>query len=452
MVNMGLYQYAMDAGNNSINISPSIIKTYFQGRVALSMFTNYTYRFDLKYGSLNINPRVETYVYKDWYVLLGGTYNYTQQTYEEFNSHNSFYYIEFSIKKRWGKYDYNKWKKDLRRLKIQLYKDANANGNMDNYEEGISNVKVRLQLTNTADQQVRENFPVDITLMSNDKGIVTFNRIPKGFYKITVIPLTDLQEYFYINKSSEHIELNKNSTFSIAFQKASKITGVINLKRQKFKDTEAKVNLANIKVTAFNKLGDSYSTFTTKDGKFIIFAPGNNFYTLRIKNVFGKNYRILKNDIQIQLVDTVSTPITFVVSEQNRKIKFKKATPTSTERDKPQLQKIKVLPGKIYENTNNKSVDKHAVPEFNMPNMSVEINDIIPDKYYITAGDFNTFEDAKKTMYILNENGVKSYIGVWGDPKTYYVYLGYTNLRVKAKQMIINYKRVEMRPLTIIKF
>lgn len=65
MVNMGLYQYALDAGNHSVSVSPYILKSYFSGRVSLSMFTNYTYRFDLDYASLNINPKVETYVFKN---------------------------------------------------------------------------------------------------------------------------------------------------------------------------------------------------------------------------------------------------------------------------------------------------------------------------------------------------------------------------------------------------
>ena len=147
MVNNGLYQYAMDAGNNSINISPYLTRTYLQTRIAVSLFTNYTYRFDLEYGSLNINPKIEAYIYKDWYAVIGGTYNYTQQRYDKYDSQKSFYYLEFSIKKRWGKKDYNKWQKDLRRVQVHLFKDSNANGKMDNYEEGIINAKVRLQIT-----------------------------------------------------------------------------------------------------------------------------------------------------------------------------------------------------------------------------------------------------------------------------------------------------------------
>lgn len=452
MVNMGLYQYAMDAGSNSFNISPYAIKTYLDGRIAMSLFSNYTYRFDLKYGSLNINPKVETYIFKDWYVVLGGTYNYTKQTYQEFDFKNSFYYFEFSVKKRWGKSDYNKWKKNLRRLKIQLFKDENANGKMDNYEEGISNVKVRIQLTNTADQTVINNFPVDITLMSNDKGIVTFNRIPKGFYKVTIIPLSDLQEYFYINKSSEQVELNKNSVFSIPFQKASKISGEIIIKRQKFKESEKTIDLSNIKVTAYNNMGNSYSTFTTNGGEFVIYAPGNHNYTLRIKNVFGKNFRIKQNDMKLLLSDTTNTYIVFEVTEQNRKIKFKKASPTNTKPETPKLQKIKVLPGKIYKNTNTKAADKDAIPDFNIPDMAIEVLEMISPKYYIIAGKENNFKDAKTLMHILNEQGTKSYIGVSSKPDVYYVYTDYFSSKDKAKQKLNTYKKNEIRPLTIIKF
>ncbi len=452
MVNTGLYQHALDAGNNSINISPYVMKKYFKDRMSLTMFTNYTYRFDLEYGSLNINPKVETYVFKNWYAVVGGTYNFTHQTYEEYDSQNSFYYLEFSIKKRWGKSDYNKWQKDLRRLKIKLFKDANSDGIMDKNEEGVSNTKVRIQITNMAKQTARNNFPVDITLMTNDKGIVTFNRIPMGFYKVTIIPLSDLQEYFYVDNSSEHVEVNKNSELIIPFQKASKITGTINLKRQKFKDTEKRVDLANIKVTAYNNKGNSYSTFTTKDGKFVIFAPGNHAYTLRIKNVFGNNYRILKNDIRILLTDTTNTPMLFEVVEQNRKIKFKKATQASKDSDSPKLQKIKVLPGKIYDNSENKTVDKNAIPEFNTPDIPIEIHSIISGKYYIVAGHFKEFENAKKLMHILYEQGLKSYIGTIGDPETYYVYIQYFDSRFDALQKLNSLKKMEIKPITIIKF
>jgi hypothetical protein len=451
MVNTGLYQYALDAGNNSINISPYMIKNYFSGRVGVSMFTNYTHRFDMKFGSLNINPRIETYLFRDWYVVTGGTYNYTHQVYSEFDSRRSFYYLELSVKKRWGRSEYDSWKKNLRRLKIQLFKDKNGNGKFDRNEEGIPNVKISIKLVNTAGKGAREHFPVDITLMSNEKGIVTFSRIPKGFYNATIIPLTNLKQYFYIDSNTEQIELNKNTALVIPFQKANKIVGNIDLKRKKFTSgTEATIDLANVKVTAYNKLGDSYSSFTLKDGSFTIYAPGNHIYHIRIKNVFGKEFRVLNNDYQLMLVDTASTPVVFKVVEQNRKINFRKVSPKSP--DKPTLQKIKVLPGKVYENPDNKPVDKNAIPDFKIPEMQIIVNEMINNMFYLIAERAHNFVEAEKIIKILREQGVNSFIGVSEGSETYFIYVDLAHTRTEAKAILAGYKTAMLRPITIIKY
>lgn len=451
MVNMGLYQYAMDAGNNSISVSPYMLKTFFSGRVAVSLFTNYTYRFDLKYGSLNINPKVETYVFKDWYAVVGGTYNHTRQSYAEFDSKSSFHYLEFSIKKKWGRSDYYKWRKDLRRLKIQLFKDGNGNGKKDRGEGGIANVKVRIQLVNTADADARDNFPVDITLMSNDKGIVTFTRIPKGFYKVTIVPTTDLKEYFYVNNTTDIIELNRNQVVNIPFQKANKIIGKVELKRHRFiTEKDERIGLSNIKITAYNNKGDSYSTFTRSDGSFTVFAPGNHVYYVRMKNVFGNEFTILNNDARRALDDSVSVPIVIRVVEKSRKVKFKKAGKKS--KDGPDLQKIKVLPGKIYKNSSEEKVDIRSLPDFDMSVAEEQVVGMEAGKFYICAGVYNSYIDARKTMDILKEQGLTSRIGATEDNSTYYVIVDSGNSRKEINEKLKNFTRVGIKPVEIIHF
>ena len=133
MVNSGIYQFAIDASNNSMNISPYAIKQVFKGRLSISLFANIAYRFDLKYGSVNINPKIEAYLFKDWYAVASGTYSYINQQFKGSNISANYYYTEFSIKKRWGKSDYKKWQKDLRRVKIVFFKDNNGNGVKDEY-------------------------------------------------------------------------------------------------------------------------------------------------------------------------------------------------------------------------------------------------------------------------------------------------------------------------------
>ena len=210
--------------------------------------------------------------------------------------------------------------------------------------------------------------------------------------------------------------------------------------------------MANIKITAYNKLGNSYSTFTHKDGSFVIYAPGNHVYQVRMKNVFGKGFRILRNDIQLLLVDAIADPVVFDIVEQNRKINFKKATPSDEATDSKALQKIKVLPGTIYNNSDREPVVKDGIPTFKISNMSLEINKMIQGRYYIIVGHIYNFTDAEKLMKILHEQGTKSYLGVSEVPDSYYVYLECTNTRAEARIKINSYKDTEMRPVKIIQF
>ena len=72
--------------------------------------------------------------------------------------------------------------------------------------------------------------------------------------------------------------------------------------RQKFiKKGEESLDLTNIKITAYNKQGNSYSSFTLSDGSFTIFVPRNNTYYVRMGNVFGPGYKIMQNDINITI-------------------------------------------------------------------------------------------------------------------------------------------------------
>ena len=453
MVNMGLYQYALDVGNNSINFAPYLIKSYFKNWLHVSLFTNLSYKFDLQYGSVNINPKIETYLYKDWYASVGGNYTYTTQSYSDFTTHGSFYYLEFSIKKKWGIRKYDRWKNDVRRLKIQLFQDENGNGIMDNNEQRISNVKVRLQLRNAVDQTKRGNIPVDITLLSNKKGFVTFNQIPQGFYQLSIIPMTDMQQYFYINKSAEDVELIKNTFIKIPFEKAARIAGHVEVKRQRIsKDGDKKIDLANVKITAFNNTGDSYSSFTLPDGSFVIFAPGHHVYHLRIQNVFGKRYRVVKNDIVIDLADTTSPEVIFKVAEMARKIKFKKANPVSTNPTAPKLQKIKVLPGKIYHDGKERTFDKNQVPDFNLPQQQLEVHQLVLAKYYIMADQVTDMASARRVVKILREQGLNPKVGTSAGQNSYFIYLDYFDTRSEAKQQVKNYSAEVKATLNVVKY
>jgi hypothetical protein len=455
MVNSGLYQFAGDANNHSITVGPSLNSTYFKERVNVNIFANYIYRFDLQYTSFNINPKVEIYVYKDWYVIASGTYHYTKQYFPEFKKENSYTYFEFSIKKRWGKSDATKWQKDTRRLKIVLFKDDNGNGVKDDLEQGMPNVKTRLKLTNTDSPSASQQFPVDIILLTNSAGAVNYNRIPKGFYELTITPLDDVKEYFYVDRSAENLEVTKNATYYIPFQKANKITGNILVQRQKFiKAGEESIDLTNIKVTAYNKQGNSYSSFTLEDGSFTIFLPGNNTYYVRMGNVFGPGFKIMQNDIKITVPDSTNNQVVFNVNEINRQVKFKEAKPKPAIADSLQKEplKIKILHGKFYENSSEEAVDKNALPEFKIKEAPVAEQNIIPGNYYIVVAIDSNRTESVKIKRILDENGISSNLGYNEADGKYYIYTNYYPNKSDAKLELERIQSVILPEAQMIKF
>ena len=435
MVNSGLYQYPGDVKNHSIAAGPSLMSTYFHDRVLLNLFSNFQYRFDLKYASFNFNPKIETYLFKDWYFVVSGTYHYSHQDYSDYIARNSYTYAEFSIKKRWGKNEFNRWQKDTRRLKIVLFKDDNGNGIRDYGEQGVPFVKTRLILTNSSSPKISAQFPVDIVLLSNEEGVVTFNRLPIGFYDLIIYPLTDMKEYFYVDRGAEKLELIKSSVYFIPFQKATKITGRINVKRQQFiKQGQEEMDLKNIKITAYNKKGNSYSSFTLEDGSFTIFLPGNTEYYVRMPNVFGENFRILNNDLILNVNDTSRNEVVFKVVESSRQIVFKKAQPVQQDTTRPAPLKIKVLHGKLYENPALDTVDINAPPEFHISVAPPQEQIMQTGNYYIVVGGLMDREEAVKLHRILTENGVNAYLGLDEPSGKYYVFTNYYKTETESKK------------------
>lgn len=453
MVNTGLYQFAQDVLNHSINVSPNIMKSFMKKRIEFNLFSNFIYRFDLKYGSININPRLEAFLIRDWYVMLSGTYHFTMQQYPDYQLRNSYFYLEFSIKKRWGKSDYNKWQKDTRQLRIVLFKDDNGNNIKETNEQGVPYVKTRLILTNTDNPGISSQFPVDITLLSNEKGMVTYNRLPKGFYDLSIIPLSDVREYFYVNRSIEKVQLSKNDVVYIPFQKATKITGKLVVERQKYikKGTE-RLELQNIRITAYTNEENSYSSFTLEDGTFTIYVPGNNTYYLRMGNVFGSGFKILKNDIAIIVTDKASEEVVFNIVEISRQIKFKetKTAPADTTQQEP--LKIKILQGKFYENSSRVPADKDAVPEFNIKEAPVPEEQIIADHFYVVIGIDSSRTESVKLVRVVEENGIKARLGFNGADGKYYVFTLMCQNKGEARVEIDRLRQVGLNEAEIIKF
>jgi hypothetical protein len=453
MVNNGLYQFSGDVDNHSITVGPTIMTNFFNERLNFNLFASYIYRFDLKYSSFNVNPKIEAYIVRDWYLVASGTYHYTRQEYPDVVTSNDYTYFEMSIRKRFGKSDMNKWQKDTRRLRVVMFKDDNGNGVKDDNEQGLPFIKTRLKLTNSDNPNFSKDFPVDIILLSNSAGTVNYNRLPKGFYELTITPLSDVREYFYVDRSAEKLELTKSRTVYIPFQKANKISGKIVVQRGKFiKAGQETIDLKNIKVTAYSRQGNSYSSFTLDDGSFNIFVPEDNSYYIRIGNVFGSSFKIVQNDILVNVTDSTNSPVVFNVNEITRQVKFKEAKPAKPDTLQPEPLKIKVLHGKFYENSPEEAVDPNALPHFDIPEAPVQEVNIIPGSYYVVISVDTTRTNAVKFKKIADENGLETTLGYYETDGRYYVYTMSCQSKGEAKEELGRLKLAGYLEAEIIKF
>lgn len=450
MANYGLYQYATDNTRDALNITPVIMRNYWNERIKLSLFTNLIYRFDLEYGTININPRIECYLGANWIATAGGTYSYTRHQYLAQPFGHSHYYLEFAIKKNWGRNEGQKWRKEQKRIRIQLFKDENGNGLKDRNESGVPNVKVRIRLTNSADMQAYEGMPVDIALVSNDKGFVSFNNLPPGFYEVYVTPLEATTAYFHIGGGVEKIELNKNQMVYIPFQKANRMYGAIDLKRQRFiKSDEKVIQLGNIKVTAYNNAGDSYSAFTDSEGNFVLFVPGSQVYHVRINNVFGNNFRIKNNDIRVTMPDMAGKPIRFEVVENNRPINFRKLEKPAIDSTEISLQKIKVLKGSIAHIEPDKA-DSVSSTDQQKPQPAVMV--LQQEDFYVVINEAKSIAEAVRLRTVYSEQGISASFGYDDARRIYYIYSGRFASRGDARDEIRRMLKFGIRDARIVRY
>lgn len=447
--NYGLYQFVIDNVWNGLSVSPYLMLSFWDDRVRFNMFSNLVYRFDQNYGRISVNPNLECYLGRNWYAVANGNYNYTRQEYATNHFGRSYYYLEFALKKNWGRSKDEKWKNDLKDLRIQLFKDENGNGVKERTENGVSDVKVRIRLVNSDKQQDPKLLPVDITLVTNNAGLVHFSNIPKGFYEMEISPLGSMMEYFYIGQQVQRIEVFHGQMVQVPFQKANKLEGYISLDRQRFiKDSESNISLSNIKVTAYNNLGNSYSAFTDSEGRFKIFVPGTHVYYLRINNIFGSAFTVIDNDISVQTPVSDGHRIVFKVIEHQRRINFKRVSTPEPDSAEYRIQRIRMLSGHFAQPESEVAVEDETKADLHQP----EQKTAIVEMYYVVLAESKQMRDAMRHREKYTGQGINTAFVYDQIKKVYYVYSQSFTSREEAQISLRDLEKKGVRNMKIVRY
>ncbi len=302
-----------------IHIIPSFSKFIYKDAVELR--SGISYSSDIINGTANTNLTGQLY----WHLNRNWTLNtllvYTIQSRtnaQEIIEKYQNYYFELGVKKE---FDIKQPRIKYYDVHLNFFKDFNGNFVRENNEQGIKNILIRLSKIRS---DVEGFIPSDIysaELMSNNQGVVYIENIPEGIYKFEYNPVGNEAGTFSKAMENNEIHINKSGDYYFPFVEKNKVFGKIILNRSRLSGL-GKLDVSNVRVTATDSQGRSYSTLTDKNGEFVLFAPITDEYIVTINNIYYENFDLRQNSFLVQFNGYKQFEVNFVFDEKVRRINF----------------------------------------------------------------------------------------------------------------------------------
>ncbi|MCB8964565.1 MAG: OmpA family protein, partial [Bacteroidales bacterium] len=210
-------------------------------------------------------------------------------------------------------------------LNFTFFKDFNGNYLQDENEPGIRNVLVRIEKIKS---DVKGRIPGDFVsadLLSDNTGIVNMENIPEGLYSISYNPIGTEAGTYSKAKDIVELKVDRSGDYFFPFVEKNKVFGKIILNRSRLSGI-GKVDVSNIRITATDSRGNTFSTLTNKEGEFTIHAPVTDEYIVNINNIFYEDFDLRQNNFRVQFNGYKQFEVNFVFDEKIRRINFSPST------------------------------------------------------------------------------------------------------------------------------
>lgn len=303
--------------SESIQIRPQIEKFFMNNTIRISSYVNYIYRMPSGRESINLNLSLSFYLKQGW-TFYGSSNIYTssRNDTEIGRVTNRNFSVFIGIKKsfdiaqpRIKYYDYD----------FVFYHDEDGNKKLDENERVIPNMMMKLQRDRDIEQK-KSNF-VEMDLVSNAEGTISYKNLPEGHYKTSLESLDNLEDLYILNGKDQNITVSEDKTYYIPLTESYKVIGQIKLKRDP-NSNEGKIDLSNIRITAQSKAGGSFSVLSDSKGGFILSIPQAGSYNVSINEVLGDNFSLEKSEYTVDFNGIKRIVIDFVFVEKERGINF----------------------------------------------------------------------------------------------------------------------------------
>lgn len=192
-------------------------------------------------------------------------------------------------------------------LKVTLFKDNNNSGVFDLYDEVIpdANIKIGNQYFTT-----------------NKNGQATYKNLSPGTYPIDLGQISNIKGWIAKNGFKPSVTVTKSQDLYIPFQQSRVLSGKLNL----LKDPLSKkiFDPSNIRITAINSNGESFTTLSNQEGNFFLNLAEGNYIVQINSNVFSEDFRILQPSFEVDLKNKEEAFVTFEIRERKREINIRR--------------------------------------------------------------------------------------------------------------------------------
>ena len=301
--------------HKSITILPYFEK-YIKKNIRLVSYNSYTYDASRNTQRINLNLRVEFYLKKEWMLFMSNSLSlYSRISSEGGKISNRTYYLDVGFRKA---FDMQQPRVKYYNLKVVCFEDINGNRSFDDNEKGIDNIIIQIDRHVDTSSINLGKFEF-IEMITDQFGEINYYKIPEGTYKLEFTPLFKLGNLYNINGKEQHVVIGSNTTLFVPFVKANKIAGRVEVQRDEY-SSEGAISLGDLRVSAVDTAGNTYSTLTDKRGGFVLFVPQSGRYKVSLKSVFSDNFVLEQNDFVVDFDGFKEFEIVFKYREKRRGI------------------------------------------------------------------------------------------------------------------------------------
>lgn len=317
-----IYREVVIGGGNTLNqaihIRPHYERYFFDDELRLTVYANYSYYMPSQRSNIMLNFTGRYNVNRTWNLFASvNAFRISRIDTQVGRINSNDMNLVIGIRKT---FDIQQPRLGYYNLTLVGFNDLNGDGKKSEDEKPISNVLVNISRDETRSREKQSGF-AEISLITDPQGEIYYEKIPEGSYNLTLIPLNELSELFFLDGNKQRITIGRDMIHYLPLVENYKIRGRIIIQRDP-NSNEGIISPEGIKVTALADNGEVYSALTDGFGSYVLNVPRTHTYEVIVFNVLGEKFRLERDTYTVQFTEYRTIQLDFRFIEERRAIRF----------------------------------------------------------------------------------------------------------------------------------